>query len=471
MPLSTSPCNLDCPAGTDVRRLLTLTSQGDAAGAWRTILERNPFPGVCGRVCYRPCEAGCNRAGVDEGLAVQAIERAVAAEAARLNVTSDIVNRAARATGRRIAVIGSGPAGLSCAFHLALAGHSPVIFEAADEPGGMLRYAIPAYRLPREILFDEIDLLKRLGVEIRTSHRFGTDLSWSNVFTFDAVFLAVGNQRPRTLGIPGEKLRAVRPAIEFLREVNAGGGARVGGRVAVIGGDNAALDVARIAVRDGAKVTVIYRRSREEMRAHPDEIAQAEAEGVQFVFQATALRFQGWRGVLKSVHCQRTRAGAADATGRSTPEPIAGATFTLSCNDAFIAAGQDLDRSSLGSVIEIANGRIKADRHGRCAKVLVFAGGEAVLGPCSIAEAIGSGRRAAEAIDAVIRGWAPGLESASGTRVAQDDLNLASIIHAPRVHLPLLHKSYAVAGYREVAGPIAWSEAVAEAQRCLQCGA
>jgi formate dehydrogenase major subunit len=470
MPFSASPCNLDCPAGTDVRRFLTLASQGDAAGAWRAILDRNPLPGVCGRICYRPCEAACHRAGLDDAVAVRAIERAVADEAARLNLTREILDRAERPTGRHVAIVGSGPAGLSCAYHLALAGHTPIIFEAAEEPGGMLRYGIPAYRLPRAVLAEEIDLLKRLGVEIRTSHRLGADLSWADLNVFDAVFLGVGRQRSTPAGVPGERLDGVRRGIEFLRDVNAGHHAGVSGRVVVIGGGNTAIDTARVAVRKGAKVTVIYRRSREDMPAHPDEIAQAEAEGIQFVYQASPVRFQGWRGVLTSVHCQRTRPGAPDASGRPVPEPIAGDTFTLSCNDAFTAVGEELEREAFESVVEIAGGRITADRFGRTAKAPIFAGGEAAARSMTVADAIGSGRRAAEAMHAMFCGTdvAPGPDA--GPRVTNEDLQLSYVCQSSRVRVPILHKSYATAGFREVAGPLAWSEAVGEAGRCLDCG-
>ena len=467
---SASPCNLDCPAGTDVRRFLTLASNGDAVAAWRTILERNPLPAVCGRVCYHPCEAACNRLGLDDRVAVHAIERAVATEAARLNAAREIVDGIRARDGARVAVVGSGPAGLSCAYHLALAGHHPVIFEAADEAGGMLRYGIPAYRLPREILADEIDLVRRLGAEIRTGQRVGDTVTWDDLNTFDAIFLGAGNQRSKPAGVAGETLDGVRPAIDFLRDVNAGRRVSVSGRVVVIGGGNTAIDAARVALRKGAKVTVVYRRSRPDMPAHPDEIAQAEAEGIQFVFQASPIRFQGWRGVLTSLHCQRTRPGVPDASGRSTPEPIPGDTFTLSCNDALTAIGEELEREAFESVVEIARGRMKADRWGRTAKAPIFAGGDAATGAGTVVDAIGSGRRAAEAIHARFAGVEIAPEGDPGARVPIDELNLFYFGHVPRVHVPMLHKSYAITGFREVAGPLGWDEAVVEASRCLSCG-
>lgn len=465
-----SPCNLDCPAGTDVRRFLTLASSGDAVGAWRTILERNPLPAVCGRVCYHPCEAACNRLGLDDKVAVHAIERAVATEAARLDASRELVDGVRTRDGARVAIVGSGPAGLSCAYHLALAGHASVIYEAADEPGGMLRYGIPAYRLPREILSGEVDLLRRLGVEIKTGMRLGERLTWHELNGFDAVFLGVGNQRSRPANVPGESLDGVRPAMDFLRDVNAGRHVAVSGRVVVIGGGNPAVDAARVALRKGARVTVIYRRSRTDMPAHPDEIAQAEIEGIQFVFQASPIRFQGWRGVLTSIHCQRTRPGAPDASGRSSPEPIPGDTFTLSCNDAFTAIGEELERDTFESVVEIARGRLKADRWGRTSHAPLFAGGDAATGAGTVVDAIGSGRRAAAAIGARLSGTELAAEAAGGDRVVPDALNLFYFGQAPRATVPMLHKSYATAGFREVAGPLTWEQAVTEAARCLSCG-
>jgi NADPH-dependent glutamate synthase beta subunit-like oxidoreductase len=466
---SASPCNLDCPAGTDVRRFLALAASGDAAGAWRAILEHNPLPAVCGRVCYHPCEAACNRAGLDDKVAVHVIERAIAAEAARLGVLAEIADTAAAPAGARVAIVGSGPAGLSCAYHLVRSGHRPVIFESASEPGGMLRYGIPAYRLPHDVLAAEIGLLTRLGVEIRTSQAAGAAVSWSELGEYDAVFLGVGNQRPKSAGIPGETLDGVRPAIEFLRDVNAGRHVSVSGRVVVIGGGTTAIDAARVALRKGAKVTIIYRRSRQDMTAHPDEIAHAEAEGVQFAYQASPLRLQGWRGVLTSVHCQRTRPGVPEESGRRAPDAVQGDTFTLSCNDAFIATGEELETEAFEAVVDIVQGRMRADRWGRTAKAAIFAGGEAATGAGTVADAIGSGRRAAVAMHAMFSG----VEVAAadpGARVAPGDLNLFYFGQVPRVHVPMLHKSYATAGFREVAGPLAWSEAVIEAGRCLSCG-
>jgi 2-oxoacid:acceptor oxidoreductase delta subunit (pyruvate/2-ketoisovalerate family) len=465
-----SPCNLDCPAGTDVRAFLAFAARGDAISAWRTILEHNPLPAVCGRVCYHPCEAACNRAGLDDRIAVHAIERAVAAEAHAATLALDLVDTSARRDRARVAVVGSGPAGLSCAYQVARRGHGATVFEAADEPGGMLRYGIPEYRLPRQVLAGEIDLLRRAGVEFRTDARLGSTLDWEELGRYDAVFLAVGTQRSKVSGVPGEQLKGVRPALDMLREVNAGIEVPIAGRVVVIGGGNTALDAARVALRKGARATIVYRRSRAEMPAHPDEVAQAEAEGVQFIFQAAPVRFQGWRGSLTSVHCQRMRMGEPDASGRRRPEPIPGDTMTLACTHALTAIGEELDREAFADAAEIANGRLLADRWGRTGKTTLFAGGDAATGAGTVVEAIGSGRRAAEAIDGWLTRREMPIDGETAERVTLEHLNLFYFGTARRAPLPMLHRSYATAGFQEVATGLSWDAAMAEAARCLSCG-
>jgi NADPH-dependent glutamate synthase beta subunit-like oxidoreductase len=466
-----SPCNLDCPAGTDVRTFLTFAGRGDAVGAWRTILEHNPLPATCGRVCYHPCETACNRSGLDERVAVHAVERAVAAQAWRAQAEQDVIDALPYRDGGRIGIVGSGPAGLSCAYHLARHGHSPMVFEAADEPGGMLRYGIPEYRLPRQVLADEIGLLRRMGVDFRTGARLGGTLGWDRLREFDAVFVGIGTQRSKGAGVPGEQLEGVRPALDFLREVNAGQEVTVAGRVVVIGGGNTAIDAARVALRQGAKATVVYRRTRDEMPAHPDEVAQAEAEGVQFIFQAAPVRFQGWRKMLTSVFVQRTRPGPPDASGRRRPEPIPGATMTLACTQALTAIGEELDEESLGQALEIARGRVQADRWGRTGEAALFAGGDAATGAGTVVDAIGSGHRAARAIDAWLTGIPAPADDVPGRRVELDGLNLFYFGQVPRAPLAMLHRSYATAGFEEVATGLSWPEATAEAARCLSCGA
>jgi 2-oxoacid:acceptor oxidoreductase delta subunit (pyruvate/2-ketoisovalerate family) len=465
-----SPCNLDCPAGTDVRGFLAAASRGEALDAWRIILERNPLPGVCGRVCYHPCETRCNRAILDGRVAIHAVERAIADEALRLAPPHEAID-VRDTTAALLAVVGSGPAGLSCAYHAARRGHQVVVFESMPEPGGMLRYGIPEYRLPRPVLEGELDLLRALGVRFETGARLGASLPWSSLDPFDAVFVAVGTQRSRAAAVPGEDFAGVRPALDLLRDVNAGNLGTIDGTVIVIGGGNTALDAARVVLRQGGKATIVYRRTREEMPAHPDEISQAEAEGVEFIFQAAPLCFDGLAGQVTGAQFQRTRPGPPDASGRRSPEPIPGDTFTLPCSLVLTAIGEELEREAFASAMEVARGRLKADRWGRTSQATLFAGGDAATGAGTVVDAIGSGRRAAEAIDA----WLSGAELAdlptdAAQRVGIDDVNVFYFPVTPRSRPPALDRVEAVSSFDEVIGSLSWEQAMVEADRCFTCG-
>ncbi len=462
-----SPCNLDCPAGTDVRGFLTRAAEGDAAGAWRLILEKNPLPGICGRVCYHPCEGNCNRGGLDERVSVHAIERAIADEAARLQVADVIRTDVAAPTGRSVGVIGSGPAGLSCAYQLARLGHAVTVFDDMPEPGGMLRYGIPAYRLPRHVLDTEINLLRRIGVTLTPNAKLGASLPWSQLDTFDAVFVAVGTHKSRPASVAGEDLAGVKPALDFLRRVNRGEKLTVAPTVVVLGGGNTAMDAARVARRHGADVTIAYRRTREDMPAHPDEIAQAEAEGVKFIFNVMPVAFRG-NGAVAQVELQRTRPGAPDASGRRRPEPIPGDVFNLATGEVLMALGEELEREAFEGILDLARGRLQADRWGRTGKKQLFAGGDAATGAGTVVEAIGSGRRAAEAIDA----WLGGRElpeQAQAEAVQASDLNVFYFGLVRRAQPPVLDVRRRTE-FDEVVGGLGWRGAMAEARRCLSCG-
>ena len=462
-----SPCNLDCPAGTDVRAFLTKAAEGDAAAAWQIILDHNPLPGICGRVCYHPCESRCNRGGFDERVSVHAVERAIAEEAARLQAVDAIRATIGPARGRSAAVVGAGPAGLSCAYHLARRGYQVTLFDDKPEPGGMLRYGIPAYRLPRNVLDAEIGLLARLGVTFTPNARLGASLPWTALDAFDAVFLAVGTHQSRPAAVPGEDLEGVRPALDFLRRVNSGERVVVAPAVVVIGGGNTAMDAARVARRHGASVTIAYRRTREDMPAHPDEIAQAEAEGVEFIFNVMPVAFHGKYGVAR-VELQRTRPGAPDASGRRRPEPIPGDVFSLAASEVLMALGEELEREAFEGVVDMARGRLQADRWGRTGKKQLFAGGDAATGAGTVVEAIGSGRLAAEAIDAWMSGR-PLPEPEQVEAVQADDLNVFYFAVAHRAQPPLLDAKRRT-DFDEVVGGLGWRGAMLEARRCLSCG-
>jgi len=466
-----SPCNLDCPAGTDVRRFLSLAAAGDAVGAWQTILEHNPLPGICGRVCYHPCERACNRVLVDAAVSVHAVERAIADEMRRLGASLAMPP----SSGRSVAIVGAGPAGLSAAYHLARRGHAVTVYDEGAEPGGMLRYGIPAYRLPREIIDEEIGRLRELGVRFVPGTRVGVETAWAELDDFDAIFVGVGVQRSRRARIDGESLTGVGPALAFLREANTSRPPVLVGRVIVIGGGNTAIDAARVARRVGAPVTILYRRSREEMPAHPDEIAQAEREGIEIVCHAMPLRVDTHNGVAAGVHCQRTRPGEPDASGRRRPEPVPGAEFSLPCAHVLTAIGEELEPGGAGPNVRIEDGRIVADRWGRTGRgtsPVVFAGGDAATGAGTVVEAIGSGRRAAEAIDAwLLAREGEGEPGRADARVGSSDVNPFYFRASPRLDQPHIPAARALDGFDEVVGPVAWAEAAGEAARCMVCGA
>ncbi|MCL4846008.1 MAG: FAD-dependent oxidoreductase [Acidobacteria bacterium] len=460
-----SPCNLDCPAGTNVREFLARAADGDAVGAWRTIRATNPLPGICGRVCYHPCENGCNREAVDEAVAIHAVERAIADEARRLGARPDPAPLAL--PPRLVAVIGAGPAGLSCAYQLACHGHQVTVVDAMARPGGLLRYGIPAYRLPREVLDHEIALLHQMGVRFVGRTRIGAN--FEDLGTFDAVFVAVGLQRSKDAGVAGQETPGVRPGLDFLRQVNMGRGEPLAGPVVVIGGGNTALDAARAALRLGGEPTVLYRRSREDMPAHPDEIAQAEREGVQFVFHAAPTRFLSANGHLSGLEVQRMRPGRPDASGRSRPEPIPGAIFEVAATLALTAIGEELERDAVVGLTERAGSYLKADRFGRTSRRAVFAGGDAATGAGTVVEAIGSGRRAADAIVAHFEGRDVVAEH-QAARLGVEGLNLYYFPPRPRANPPYQVPPGGVRQFDETIGGLTWAEAAAEAGRCFQCG-
>lgn len=463
-----SPCNLDCPAGTDVRAYLRHAADGNVEAAWRTILEHNPLPGICGRVCYHPCERNCNREGFDGAVAVHAVERAIADEARARRL---LVERPAASNhARHVAIIGAGPAGISCAYHLALRGHLPTLFDAMPEPGGMLRYGIPPYRLPREVLDAELETLWHLGVGFQGNARFGDSLVWEDLNNFAAVFVAIGANRSKPSRVPGDDLPGVRSGLEFLRAANGGHESRVDGPVVVIGGGNTAMDTARTALRLGAStVTVAYRRSREHMPAHPDEIAQAEVEGVEFLFEVAPVAFVDGDGRLAGITLQRMRLGAPDSSGRPRPEPVPGSEFRVEAAHAFTAIGEDVELEPFAASIETGSGRIYADVWGRTTLPAIFAGGDAATGAGMVVNAIGSGRLAAEAIDAWLAGRDP-VELGHAERVGAADVNFFYFRPVARARQPHLSRADAVQGMDEVVQGLDWRGAVREALRCLTCG-
>ncbi len=390
----TPPCREACPIGTDIPLFLHLIERGKYAEALSGILVENPLPGVCGRVCFHPCEAHCNRSQYDEPVSIQMLERFASGVRSR----HIYVHTSASLTPSKIAVIGSGPAGLSCAYFLALLGHHPTIFEAKKEPGGVMRWGIPPFRLPKNVLKREIQRILNLPIELRTNCRIGKDLAFDELERFDAVFLSPGAELSALLSIEGEELEGVWKGGEFLERINAGERINLGRRTIVAGGGNTAMDVARSALRLGASVTIAYRRTRAEMPAINDEIREAEEEGVEFCFLVQPQKIRRTREGTLEVNFQRMQLSTPDESNRRRAIPVEGEFVTLEADSLISAAGESVDLSWIPRSLA-RDGLIAPGESSR-----IFAGGDAVLQPRTIATAIAAAKRAAISMDLFFRG-------------------------------------------------------------------
>ncbi len=390
-----SPCRQACPAGVDVPRYIRQIQEGRFNDARLTVRKRIPFSAVCGHACLHPCEAKCARIQFDETIAIRMLK--LAAEEYSVIRTSPAEKP--HPPGQRIAIVGSGPAGLTAAYFLARMGHLPVVFEAEESAGGLLRYGIPAYRLPRKDLDLEIDLIRAEGVDIRLkSPVFFPEQLFREGFA--AVLLAVGAWQPVTMGIAGEDSPLVMDGLSFLRAVNAGDRPELAGkRVLVVGGGNTAIDAARSSRRLGAQATLLYRRRREDMPASQEEIEDALEEGVAMFFHTAPVRV-----AANMVTCIKMTAGAPDASGRPTPVPLEGSEYQLPAELVVVAIGQK-GAAAKWALAEAGGGRVKVDPETSATSIPgIFAAGDAVSGPSSIIEAIAQGRKAAVAMDRFLGG-------------------------------------------------------------------
>ena len=381
-PEGTAPCKTACPAHIAVQGYLKLAAQGHYLDALELIKKENPFPAVCGRVCNRKCEVECTRAQVDQAVAIDEVKKFIADRELDRD-TRFVPKKLYDFSDRKIAVIGAGPAGLSCAYYLAADNYKVTVFEKNDQPGGMLRYGIPNFRLEKPVLDAEIDVLKELGVIFRCGVEVGRDVTIQQLREqgFDAFYLAVGAQKSASLGIPGEELQGVWGGIDFLREVNAGAKPAVGKKVVVVGGGNVAMDVARTAVRLGADVTVAYRRKESDMPADPTEVAEAKEEGVKFLFEHKPLEIEGKNGKVAALVCEEGK--------------------KVKCDTVLAAIGQriDLGRLDTGDLKTDEKGRVQADGFTyQTNQEDIFAGGDAFTGPKFAIDAIAQGKQGAISI-------------------------------------------------------------------------
>ncbi|MHB0866425.1 MAG: NAD(P)-binding protein [Thermoleophilia bacterium] len=493
------PCRNACPSSEDIRGHLTRIAQSQLRGqdleesldeAWHIITDKNPFPAVIGRICPHPCEAACNRKRLDWPLAIHSMERFVGDR----GLERGLQLRRLAATGsanRRVAIIGAGPSGLSCAYQLVRRGYTTTVFEAAAAPGGMLKRAVPAYRLPPEVLDAEIGKIVHMGVEIRCGQQLGSQISLENLRSdYDAVYIATGAHASLRLGIEGEELPGILTALDFLQRVNedASGQADLmlsgnsgqnrnadvtalqGKKVLVIGGGNAAVDAARSARRFGAEVEISYRRGRFEMPAISGEVAAAEAEGVRLDLQTMprSIASDGLRrdGSLR-ITMLRTEPGEPDSSGRRQPVPVAGSDHELSADLVLVAIGQTPDLTGIEAVAA-EKAALPSSPLQPTSLPGVYAGGD-LLGSNLATNAIGQGRKAATAIHEFLNGRTY-LEPHIPRPIDASEMMLDYYLHLERSNQAELAPKERLRDFREVALPLTADEAVAESHRCLSCG-
>ena len=464
----TPPCNNACPTGEQIQKYLDYVKHERYLDGYLTIMEDNPMPSVTGRVCYHPCETACNRAAHDEPIGIRSVERFLGDYGLALP-EDPIAGTLPALNGTTVAIVGSGPAGLACAYHLRRRGYSSVIFEALDKPGGMLRAGIPHWHLPEEILDAEIaKLIAFGGIEIRCGVRAGQDISWDELRNYAATFLALGQDVGRRLPVEGIQSRGVGGALEFLREAGLGRPVQVGRQVLVIGGGNTASDAARSAIRlGGGEAVIVSLESEDELPIVPEDLEQAREEGVALAPNSSLVRVLSDDGhVTGAVLCQARL--KKDDSGAVSPELVPGTEREVACDTILVAIGQVQQLEWLPEHLN-ERGIITADEHGRV-EGNVFVGGDVMRGPSMVVDAFGDGKRAARDIDRVLTAQALGPEPEVEV-MPYEGLNSAYFRHAPRIDAPLSPAAERRRSQKvEVTLAYSRDQAVAEADRCMSCG-
>ena len=483
MPTGTAPCKTACPAHVPVQGYLKLAAQGRYTDALELIKKENPFPAVCGRICNKRCEDACTRGSIDDPIAIDDIKKFIAEKdlEASTRFVPKMLNQIGRPYTEKIAVIGAGPAGLSCAYYLAVKGYPVTVFEKESVPGGMLTLGIPSFRLEKDVVNAEIDVLKELGVEFRFGVEVGKNMTLDALRAdgYKAIYLAVGASKGTPAGCPGDDLKGVFTGVEFLRAVNLGKRPTIGKKVAVIGGGNVAIDVARAAVRRGADVTLLYRRSREEMPAADEEVAEAEAEGVKFRFLSAPVEILGEKGKATAIKVETMTLGEPDEKGRRKPVGT-GEFETIAVSAVISAIGQQIDLCGIdaGSKLQLGKrGTVLVDPATyQTAEPDVFAGGDLVTGPKFAIDAIAAGKEAAVSIHRFVH---PGQSQLIG-RDHRDYKSLdpatvavpiESFDNTPRQHAHDGSAEEAKKTFHDLRGVFTEEQMKKETERCLGCGA
>ena len=452
------PCNQACPAGENIQGWLYHAESGDYEAAWRLLTQDNPMPAVMGRVCYHPCETSCNRASLDSAVGINSVERFLGDEAIRQGWS---FAPPLFSTGKRILIVGAGPSGLSAAYHLARLGHSVAIHDAGPLAGGMMRFGIPKYRLPRDVLDSEIQRIIDLGVELRLNSKVSNIQEAMCSGGFDAAFLAVGAHIAKRAYIPAGSAAKILDALSVLRSMEGEDKPLLGRRVVVYGGGNTAIDVARTAKRLGAEEAIIvYRRTREKMPAHDFEVEEALQEGVLIK----------WLSTIKQASADSITVEKMVLDGKGMPQPT-GEMETLAADSVVLALGQDVDLSLLDGVpgLELKDGVVQVGANMMTGFAGIFAGGDMVPAERTVTVGIGHGRKAARHIDAWLRGAIseapPKHESATFER-----LNTWYYSDAPKTVQPVLDLVRRQSTFDEVLKGLDENNALYEARRCLSCG-
>ena len=451
------PCNNQCPAGENIQAWLYHAEEGRYEDAWRQIMEENPFPAIMGRVCYHTCESACNRGKLDASVGINGVERFLGDQAIKYGWKV----AAGASSGKKVLVLGAGPAGLSCAYHLARLGHAVTVLESAPKAGGMLRYGIPKYRLPREKLNAEIQRIVEMGVQIKLNTQVDDLMAEKEKGGYAAVFIASGAQLGRMAPLPGDGKLPVLDAVTILRQVELEEPVPLRGRVIIYGGGNTAFDVARSAVRMGAlEALVVYRRTREKMTAHPSEIKEALEEGVTLCCLSTIAQVGE-----SSITIERM-----ELDGQGNPQPT-GELRTLPADAVVLALGQDVELPMLKKIdgLQIERGALKVDRTMATGVAGVFAGGDMVPSDRNATTAIGHGKKAARYIDDYLRGTTRPRPQKHEI-VTPEMMNTWYYSDAPRSIRPILEAVRRTSGFAEVVGDFDEGTALYEARRCMSCG-
>ena len=490
----TSPCSAACPAGEDIARIEMLSAQGSFKEAWEMILRENPFPGVCGRVCPHPCEGVCNRREFDEAIAIHAIERFLAETASRYDLKPILPRLTAKK--QRIAIVGAGPAGLSASYFLALLGYSCDVFEAMPEPGGVLRWGIPIYRLPLPALRSDIARIESQNVRILTGQMLGREFLRDAAERYDAVFMGCGHSRTAKLGVPGEEMSAIEDGLQFLRQLRQGNTISLTGVSAVIGGGNTAIDVARSIIRIGGKAVILYRRRRRDMPAFEEEVQMVLEEGVELIELVTPVRITA-EGTQCTLTLQEMKISGEDSRGRANILPAEGKTRELRVERVFKATGaepaEDWFNTPDKTKISLALSHTLLFCPDR-GPALVF-GGDLTNETKGVAHAVASGKQAAMALDILFHG---GIEAIvpklTACRVGQgpslsmevymggdrrlrnthvvsyEEINADHFQFQPRITQPRLLREERRSSFEEIDLKISTNLAIREADRCFNCG-